>query len=323
MILLIVLGLVLAFLVMTAAIGSVWIRAQRDRRNLPAQGWSPLPGQVWKQQTVDAETIRYADVEGGSPAAPTLVFLHGIGASSYVWRDLISLLSPRFRLMLVDLPGFGMSSKNPDRRYDLDEQTETMARFLDALEIQKPILVGSSMGGAIALWMAKQNPDRFEAIVAISPATNGARYWFPLFVPSFFMRSISFLGTRFLFRLIMKNVIESHHRIDESLIDEYWRPFATDPESVVTVLKGLRIVHDARLPYQLQGLSERLPICILWGAKDHLTPVRDHKLLSLYLPSAKFEMHETAGHHVMEDAPGWCAEKIQDFLTVEVPNFKK
>jgi pimeloyl-ACP methyl ester carboxylesterase len=314
MILLAITFIIISLFALFASMGAIFWMFRRDRRVLPAQAWSPSVDREARRLQIGQEVIRFWDL-GPEHATQTLVLLHGIGAWSYVWRDLIPLLEDRYRLIVVDLPGFGMSSKNRGSQYNLDHQTEVMSEFIDALALKDIFLIGSSMGGAIALWLGMKRPEKFRGVLAISPSINGMRYWIPFYIPLFLVRLLAFVATRFLFKLIMKNVISSHQRIDDELISEYWRPFALDSESVVTFIKGLRVVYDRRLPYALSGLDAHLPIHVLWGRGDRVTPFRDHKLLARYLPQAKYFSHETAGHHVMEDAPAWCAEKITDFLT--------
>ncbi|MEZ4873623.1 MAG: alpha/beta fold hydrolase [Bdellovibrionales bacterium] len=80
--------------------------------------------------------------------------MHGLGASVYIWRFIFKPLAKYFRVTALDLPGFGRSSK-PIADYGLDAQSDRLLTALDRLDIKTAHFVGSSMGGALSLWLAK------------------------------------------------------------------------------------------------------------------------------------------------------------------------
>ena len=112
--------------------------------------------------------INYVDEGSG----PTLLLLHGIGASLYIWRFLYKPLSQNYRVIALDLPGFGKSSKIVNQDYGLEAQCERVLLFLKKLNVSNTYIVGSSMGGAISLWLSLKHPNVFKKNMVISPATN-------------------------------------------------------------------------------------------------------------------------------------------------------
>src|SRR5581483_1812610 len=101
-----------------------------------------------------------------------ILLIHGLGASLHCWHTLAPLLAEKFKVVALDLPGFGGSSKLAGQQYGLDEQAERIERFLDHINIRECYLIGNSMGGNLALWLAHRNPTRFPSVVAIAPAAH-------------------------------------------------------------------------------------------------------------------------------------------------------
>ena len=116
-----------------------------------------------RQIDVSGLNIRY--LAGGNDDPP-LVLLHGVGDSAVDWSWVIPALGTKHRVIAVDFPGSGDSAK-PKREYSLEFLTEFLADFLNALEIQRAVLVGNSLGGLIALRYAASNPERVAALVLV------------------------------------------------------------------------------------------------------------------------------------------------------------
>lgn len=102
----------------------------------------------------------------------TLFLLHGFGESLFTWRAVVDPLAAHYRVVAVDLPGFGGSGK-PDASYSVDSMTARLSDFLDR-QIRGPVIVvGHSMGGQLAAELALARPDRIVAAVLIAPAGYG------------------------------------------------------------------------------------------------------------------------------------------------------
>jgi pimeloyl-ACP methyl ester carboxylesterase len=103
-----------------------------------------------------------------------ILFLHGFGASTYSWRYLIDPLSKKYRLISIDLKGFGKSPKPRDGRYSIQDQAELIYQFILQHDLRNLTLVGHSMGGGVALLTAlkliQQKPNRLASLVLIDSA---------------------------------------------------------------------------------------------------------------------------------------------------------
>lgn len=119
---------------------------------------------------VEEHTLRAGDTtwsyyEGGQ--GPTLVLLHGFAADKTIWLPLAEQLTPHFHVVIPDLPGWGASSRNPDASYGVDAQARRLQSFLAALNLQRFVMVGHSMGGAIAGVYAAEHPQGVAALALV------------------------------------------------------------------------------------------------------------------------------------------------------------
>ena len=95
----------------------------------------------------------------GDPHRPAVLFLHGFMGSGADWTDAISALDKRFCCVTPDLPGHGGSVGLRPEDYTIEGATRTLLDLLDELEIERPALVGYSMGGRLALYLALRHPE--------------------------------------------------------------------------------------------------------------------------------------------------------------------
>jgi len=105
--------------------------------------------------------------EGNNAAVPTLVLLHGFDARKEMWLPLAKELTPHFHLIMPDLPGWGESSRDDAASYNIDAQAARLQAFVQTLNLQKVILVGHSMGGAIAGVYATEHPEHVAELALL------------------------------------------------------------------------------------------------------------------------------------------------------------
>ena len=127
-----------------------------------------LPGES-RYVTVNGIKAHYQVAGDGRP----LLLLHGLGASVATWRDNIGPLSQAFRVYALDLPGHGDSDK-PDIDYNADNRVlQFIARTVESIGMDRPAIIGSSIGGALALMMALRHPDMVSRLVLVDSASLG------------------------------------------------------------------------------------------------------------------------------------------------------
>ena len=116
-------------------------------------------------QSMQVGDTRWVYYEGGT--GPTIVLLHGFASDKEVWLPVAKLLTPHFHLIIPDLPGWGASSRNPSGNYDIDAQAARLSAFVLALHLPRFLLVGHSMGGAIAGLYAAKHPEHVAALALV------------------------------------------------------------------------------------------------------------------------------------------------------------
>ncbi len=243
---------------------------------------------------------------------PVLLLLHGLGASHFCWRRLVPLLAKEFRVIVIDLPGFGLSSKDLNISYALEPQTKRLVEFLTQLQLGPVCLVGSSMGGLIGLHLAAQHPQRISGLVVLAPPLN--------------RRLALGLGTKMawsgtLFRkmltpLIMKRILtlvyaDSRHA-DPSAIAGYLKPYQVDPKSVTCLLRALECIRHSQPHKWLRSLKVR--VLALHGGRDQIVPLAKIQSDLECIPRVRIKVKADIGHHPQEEDPEWVASLITEFV---------
>ena len=135
--------------------------ARKVEAALPARG---------KFMQIGSERIHYVDSGGTGPA---LVMIHGLGGNLMHFTYAIAdKLATDFRVIVVDRPGCGHSVRPDGASADLTAQASTLAKFIRALDVERPLLVGHSLGGALSIAIALDHPDCAGALALIAPLTH-------------------------------------------------------------------------------------------------------------------------------------------------------
>ncbi len=259
--------------------------------------------------TVDGTALRYIDEGRGPP----VVFLHGLGASMYAWRkNLAPVAAAGYRVIAFDNRGFGFSDK-PATGYDNASYARLTVALLDSLHLPDAVLIGHSMGGAIAAEVAIAHPERVRGLVLIGSAGLGAREpplfrvgrW-PLVGPLLF----AFRG-RGLTERLLKATYADPRKVSDADVDQYYAPVA-EPEYGRSLRAVLR-------EFRFDGLAGRLdhiavPTLVLWGEADRLIPITLGRALAAGIPRAAFLSVPRAGHAVQEEAPDEVNRLLNRFL---------
>lgn len=119
-----------------------------------------------QKQTVVAGDTTWSYYEGGD--GPTIVLLHGFASNKEVWLEMAKGLTDHFHVVIPDLPGWGESSRNENGDYGIPAQAARIDAFATAIGVKQFVLVGQSMGGAIAGVYANEHPNRVSSLVLIS-----------------------------------------------------------------------------------------------------------------------------------------------------------
>jgi pimeloyl-ACP methyl ester carboxylesterase len=128
----------------------------------------PFPTLTAYASNTELETcgLRIFYFEAGSKSKPTILMIHGLGDEADTWRHIIQPLAEKYHVVALDLPGFGRSEK-PAVKYTPGFFKDAIIGLLDQLSIEKPILMGSSLGGILAHDLAITSPERIAGLVLV------------------------------------------------------------------------------------------------------------------------------------------------------------
>ena len=231
---------------------------------------------------VGGRSVRYRSAGVGPP----LVLVHGLSGSTRWWTPVLPELAERRTVLLVDLPGFGALGRGS--RFALAEASAWLLEWMAAADVERPALVGHSMGAAIAVRAAVARPDAFDRLVLAAPAGLVAR---PL------------LGHGLPLALALRRV---RPRLGTLLVGDALRA-------------GPRTLFRASLELAAADLRPDLrqvttPTLVLVGGRDSLVPPAVAEIVRGELPAARVAVLERAAHVPMYDRPQEFARQVLDFL---------
>jgi pimeloyl-ACP methyl ester carboxylesterase len=295
--------------VLLSAVGACFAPA------LPEAEWFPAgTGFSARYVQIDGTRIRYIDAGRGVP----VLFLHGLGASMYAWRkNLAPVAAAGFRIIAFDNRGFGFSDK-PPTPYDNAAYARLAVALMDSLHLADAVLVGHSMGGAVAAEVAIEYPQRVRGLVLIGSAGLGAREpalfrvarW-PLVGPAL----LAFRGRGLTARLL-KATYADPGKVTDGDVDQYYAPVAQSEYG--RALRG--VLRQFRFS-ALNGRLDRIaaPTLVLWGEADRWVPIGLGRALASGISRSAFLSVPHAGHSVQEEAPDEVNRLLIRFLKDGLP----
>ena len=264
---------------------------------------------------VRGRTIMVRAVECGDPTASTVaVCVHGWACSVYSYRFLMPLLADMgIRSVAIDLPGHGLSDKPEEVEwYSLDAQTESVIAAMDAMHVDRAILVGHSMGGPICARAAVLAPDRVSALALLAPVGFGTEpeVWvLRALTPRLIAPALPELVRRWMFAMVLDRAYGTRYRPTEQDVDEYWAP-TQFPHFIHAMWDILHIFEwSAGEDCGFGGITA--PTVILDGRKDNLVIRKWVRRYAEALKHASMTAIEDCGHVVPEEAPELVADAIR------------
>ena len=266
---------------------------------------------------VEIDGVRVHYQEAGEKHAPALVLIHGFASSTLVWSKVfLNLAQAGFRVIAVDLLGYGYSGKPRYGEYTIAGQANLLIRLLDSLGIKRATLVGSSYGGAVAATCALDHAQRVDKLVLVGTVSNNQPLRFHL------MRLFSspvlgdvvsplLIGSRRLLRKRMKRVYDRHEWVlDERRVDARHLPLraAGTQRAIIRTVRGWdaeRISRDAHLIRQ--------PTLLLWGENDIEIPLADGERLHEEIPGSRLVVFLNCGHLPHEEYPEAFTKVVAGF----------
>lgn len=266
---------------------------------------------------VDGLAIHY-EARG---AGPPIVLIHGFGGSTYSWRFNLPELSRRHRVYALDLPGFGYSERTDRPIYSRSCQAAIVRGFLDVMNETGPaVLVGNSMGGAVALRFAIDYPDRTLGLVLSAPSVFWREPWRRL-APLF---RVPWLGRK-LAHALYYFALANDRSVSRMLAAAYGSNLDLVTDEVRTaLLRPLRVRGSADAALGLARSSDRdpvagrlrdidVPVLIVAGKLDQAVSLDSILRLEAKIRRARLVVIEDAGHLIQEEAPDQFNALVEEF----------
>lgn len=243
----------------------------------------------------------YVAVGQGDP----ILLLHGWGSSLEPYRRLIDLLSQKYYVIALDMPGFGKTAE-PERPYYVDDYVDYVLEFLKLFSIEKLSLVGHSFGGRVIIKMAnRQLPFGVDKIVLIDSAGIRPQPSKKRSVKQLCYKAGKWFATR---RLIAKTC--------PGLLEKLRVRFGSADYAAASPMMRqclVRVVNED-LSHLLPGIQA--PTLLVWGENDTATPLSDAKKMEAEIPGAGLAVIKNAGHFSFVEQPATFDRIMTSFFEI-------
>jgi pimeloyl-ACP methyl ester carboxylesterase len=295
----------------------------RVRRNLhlgvgflAATSGATEPGRL-TFETVRTRSGRLSILSAGT--GPTVLCLHGLGATKASFLPTVASLADSYRVIAVDLPGFGDSGKPIGAPYNSEWFARTAFELLDALDIDKAHFVGNSMGGRVAIEAGLIDPDRTNKLALLSPALAflADRRWALLIKALRPELGLVQPAPRAITDQIVRRLIPTgEDGWGAAGVDEFLRSYLTARGRAAFYASARNIYLDE--PHGESGFWTRLATLspgamFVWGRHDPLVPIGFMKHVERTLPAARHVELE-CGHVPQLERPRETHAAMRDFF---------
>jgi len=269
------------------------------------------PFEVKKQKLSSGAEVAYIDEGAGSQ---TIILVHGLGSYLPAWKKNIPALSSHYRVIALDLPGYGRSSKGPWEG-SLEFFANTVIELADSLGIKKFVMGGHSMGGQISILAALIYPDRVEKLLLAAPAGfetfhDGQKEWFRSIATPTLTRAAKA-------KTIQDNVAINFYQMpadaDFMVRDRIAMRTAQDFDGYAYIIsKSIKAMVDRPVFDYLDQVKQ--PTIIFFGEADQLIPNR-------FLTGGKTEVIAEQGKNKMPNSLLYMVPKAGHFVQFEQADF--
>lgn len=273
---------------------------------------------------VNDVTIHYKDTPATTDSDLTFVMLHGFGSALFTWDAVTEGLSQHGRVIAFDRPAFGLTERplrgawSGENPYSPQGQVSLLIGLMDALDIDKAILVGNSAGGTVVAQTALEHPERVAGLVLVDAAIyagGGAPAWVR---PLLYTPQMNRLGPYFMRQIAGEpgeNFIRAAWSKPENIPQALWDNYRKSTR-VNDWDKALwELTKASRRPNFVSQLpSLNVPTLVLSGADDKIVPVEQSQRLANDIPNASFVTFPSCGHTPQDECPDLFVQAVTDWL---------
>lgn len=262
--------------------------------------------------------VHYRDEGQGPP----VLLLHGMASSLHTWDGWADALQAEFRVIRLDLPGFGLTGPRPDGDYSIERDLEFLDAFAKQLGLDSFHLGGNSLGGLIAWRYALTRPQRVRRLILVDAAgyprspPSPAPFVIRLARLPVISRLLTLTAPRSIYRRSVFEVYGDPAKVTDAVVERYYelslRP--GNRQAFVDRARALFTVADEHGP---APATIRQPTLVIWGAADRWIPLGDGEAFAGDIPNAELAVFPGAGHVPMEEIPLPTAAAARRFLAAD------
>jgi pimeloyl-ACP methyl ester carboxylesterase len=264
-----------------------------------------------KMIEVDGLKVHYQDT--GPHDAPVLLLLHGFGSSLQTWDDWSAKLDKKYRVIRLDLPGFGLTGASPVHDYSEESDVVFLTHFSNKLGLDKFSIIGHSMGGKMAWSLAAAQPERVQALVLMAPdgfpeaKDIGTK---PYEAPAI-MGVIKYVLPRYLVRKSIEPAFADANALNDALVDRYYDMLRAPGVRGAILERGNQTIYKDPVP-RLKKITA--PTLLIWGEQDQMIPKSNAQKYANVLLNSTTVFVPNLGHLLQEEQPEKGLMSVMKFL---------
>ncbi len=242
------------------------------------------------QTVIDGILINYEVL--GNKNTKTILILHGWKNSLKNWESIAKNLANKFKVVLIDLPGFGASSVPKNQPFDTFDYAETVMKFIEKLNLKNITLIGHSFGGKTGIVVASKN-NKIDKLILVDASGINSKSLVTL-LKIYLSKTVKLIFPKNLAAKVSASLSSEDYKTAGNLKDSF--------KKIVT-----------------QDISEnakkiKIPTLIIWGENDKDVPLTSAKVLKNIIPNSSLRIVWKAGHHPHLEKPEKFLETVEEFL---------
>lgn len=258
---------------------------------------------------VRSNRVHYKDQGQGE----ILLLIHGTASSLHTWDMWSQAFADHFRVIRMDLPGFGLTGPDVSNSYEIEDDVTFISEFLDKLAVSNAHFVGSSLGGRIAWEYSLEYPNQVKSLTLINALGYKQESWPPAIQLAMLPGMETLmpkLSSRFVYSQSLKDIYFDHSLIGDDTIDRYYE-LSLYPGNAEAFPKRVK----AKLDDQEQRVNQiAAPTLILWGVEDRYFPVKNAYRFHEDIKQSHLRIYENVSHLPMEEVPEQSSNDVIQFI---------
>ncbi|MGB0864106.1 MAG: alpha/beta fold hydrolase [Saprospiraceae bacterium] len=263
---------------------------------------------------IEGMNVHYRDE--GNERAPCILFLHDTGSSLHSYEKWADTLKLSYRVLRLDLPGFGLTGPHPSRDYSMKMYRDFLDIFLADMGAKKCYVVGTGLGGRLAWELTLAYPKRVRRMVLIGAMgfPLDKKHQTPLEKIAKGSSTSKLYFKKFTPKKAIKRTVYQNHSDEKSVTKEQ-----IDRQSDLLRRKGNRKAFIDRMAQEDYNRTRRLrdieiPVLLAWGTDDKIVPIDHASYFHKLFPNSKVKMYPKMGHLISEEKNGKPIIDLMDFL---------